>query len=187
MAFRQCFLRPPELTKIVLQKFYKMLLHQIAPFGLANWTRKVFPVFPRNIPYRAKPKGPPFSFFRHCETFFPKKNFPQRVSPSLFLLFCDRMDVGKSLSVFSALWDFFSKKKFHERVPNSPILWHIEVLLVFLSLIYGADLGRSRLVLLNIGLRDGRLIDRESFSMSCLQILRFWRVNFCTFRFLWFT
>ena len=35
MAFRQCFFkRPPELTKIVLQKFYKILLHQIAPFGL---------------------------------------------------------------------------------------------------------------------------------------------------------
>ena len=34
----------------------------------------------------------------------------------------------------------------HKSVPNSPILWHFEVLLLFLSLRYGADLGRSRLV-----------------------------------------
>ena len=77
MAFPQCFLRPPELTKIVQQKFSKILLHQIAPFGLANWTRKVFPVFPRNIPYRARPKGPPFQFFSALWDFFPEILFHQ--------------------------------------------------------------------------------------------------------------
>ena len=34
----------------------------------------------------------------------------------------------------------------HKRVSNSPILLHFEVLLLFLSIRYGADLGRSRLV-----------------------------------------
>ena len=79
------FFYPHELTKIVLQKFYKILLHQNALFGLANWTKKVFSVFPRNIPYRARPKTPPFHFFRHCETFlFEKKIFPKG-SPLHFL------------------------------------------------------------------------------------------------------
>ena len=152
MVFRQFFSRPHELTKIVLQKFYKIILHQIAPFGLANWTKKVFPVFPRNIPYRARPKGPPFQFYSALWDFFSgKKIFSPKGPPSIFLLFCDRMDVGKSqrvpLSVY--FWyceTFFPKFFFHKRVPNSPILWHIEVLLLFLSLRYGADLGRSRLV-----------------------------------------
>ena len=110
------FFYPHELTKIVLQKFYKILLHQNALFGLANWTKKVFPVFPRNIPYRARPKTPPFHFFRHCETFFSKKKFFPKGSPCIFLMFCDRMDVEKSqrvppFSFFSALWDFFPKMK----------------------------------------------------------------------------
>ena len=60
------------------------------------------------------------------------------------------MDVEKSqrgspFQFFSALWDF-SKILFHKRVPNSSILSHFEVLLLFLSLRYGADLGRSLLV-----------------------------------------
>ena len=109
------FFYPHELTKIVLQKFYKILLHQNALFGLANWTKKVFPVFPRNIPYRARPKTPPFHFVSALrDFFFRKKNFPQRVPPAFFLMFCDRMDVEKAqrvppFSFFSALWDFFPK------------------------------------------------------------------------------
>ena len=103
------FFNPHELTKIVLQKFYKILLHQIALFGLANWTKKVFPVFPRNIPYPARPKGPPSIYFGTARL-FSGKFFPQRVPPSIFLLFCDRMDVGKSLSVFFGR-DFFPKIK----------------------------------------------------------------------------
>ena len=51
-------------------KFYKILFHQIAPFSLANWTKKVFPVFPRNIPYWARPKGPPLIFFGTVRLFF---------------------------------------------------------------------------------------------------------------------
>ena len=51
--------------------FYKIFLHQIAPFGLANWTKKVFPVFAvlrQNGCW--KRQRVPFSVFRHCETFF---------------------------------------------------------------------------------------------------------------------
>ena len=59
----------------------------------------VLPVFPRNIPYRARPKSPPFNFFRHRETFFFRKFFPPKGPPCIFLMFCDRMDVGKSQRV----------------------------------------------------------------------------------------
>ena len=101
------------------QNFYKILLHQIALFGLANWTIKVFPVFPRNIPYRARPKGPPFIFFGTARLFSEKK-FPQRVPHSICLLFCDRMDVGKSqrvpLSVFFGTVTFFT-----ENISFSPL------------------------------------------------------------------
>ena len=47
----------------------------------------VLPVFPRNIPYRARPKSPPFNFFRHCETFFSdffSKFFSLKGSPLHF-------------------------------------------------------------------------------------------------------
>ena len=58
----------------------------------------------------------PLSFFSALRDFFFEKNFPQRVSPAFFLMFCDRMDVEKSqrvppFSFFSALWDFFPKMK----------------------------------------------------------------------------
>ena len=75
---------PHELTKIVLQKFYKILLHQNALFGLANWTKKVFPVFPRNIPYRVRPKTPPFHFFFGTARLFRKKIFFPEGSPLYF-------------------------------------------------------------------------------------------------------
>ena len=41
--------------------------------------------------------------------------------------------------------DFF-QISFHKKIPNSPILLYFEVLLLFLSLKYDADFGRSRLV-----------------------------------------
>ena len=49
---------------------------------------------------------------------------------------------------FFGIVRLFSKFVFHKRVPNSPILRHFEVLLLFLSLRYGADLGCSRLVIM---------------------------------------
>ena len=57
----------------------------MALFGLGNLTKKVFPVFPRNIPYRARPKGPPFIFFGTARLFFDF--FPQMVPPSIFWCF----------------------------------------------------------------------------------------------------
>ena len=73
-------------------------------------------VFPRNIPYRARPKGP-FQFFSTLWDFFSGKNFFPKGSPFNFLMFCDKMDVENlqrvhPFSFFSALWDFFSKKFF---------------------------------------------------------------------------
>ena len=80
------------------------------------------------------PKGPPFIFF----------------------LFCKRMDVEKQpkgpfyIFRYNATYQKLQKKfkKFLEvflgTVEEST--WHFEVLSLFLSLRYGADLGRSRLV-----------------------------------------
>ena len=98
------FFNPHELTKIVLQKFYKDLWSQIASFGLAIWTIKVFPLFTRNIPFRERLKrSPPYSFFRHCETFFPKKISPKG-PPSIFWCFATEGMLknfkGSLLSVF---------------------------------------------------------------------------------------
>ena len=104
-AFRQCFLRPPELTKIVLpkvlQNFQKTLKCTCWPNQLNQKG------FPRNIQYRTRPKGPPFRFCWHCATFF-KKKFPTEGSPFNFFWSCAtewmlKNPKGSSLSVFSAL------------------------------------------------------------------------------------
>ena len=88
-----------DQTKIVLSK----VLQNFKLYLLAQKTElKRFSFFPRNIQYRARLKGPPFTFFRHCATFFDKKF--SKLSPSIFLEFCDKMVVEKfqrvSLSVF---------------------------------------------------------------------------------------
>ena len=70
-------------------EFYKISWCQIEPFGLGNWTKKVFPFFQRNIQYRARPKGPPFQFFSALCDFFPKKKFFSQRVPLQFLMFCD--------------------------------------------------------------------------------------------------
>ena len=63
------------------------------------------------MPYRARPKGPPFQFFSALRDYFRKIFFPQR-APFIFLLFCVRMDVGNPegspLSVFRQCETFFS-------------------------------------------------------------------------------
>ena len=120
MAFRQCFLRPPEPTKIVLPKVLQNF--QKTP-KCTCWPKELNQkAFPRNIQYRTRPKGP---FFRHCATFFKKifhherpplqffwsfatewlKN-PKGPSLSVFLEFCNRMDVEKSQRglPFSFFW-----------------------------------------------------------------------------------
>ena len=113
MAFRQCFLRPPELTKIVLpkvlQNFQKMPKCTCWPKELNQKG------FPRNIQYRTRPKGP---FFRHCGTFFIKTFFPTKGPPSIFWSFATEWMLknpkGSSLSVFfrhcETFFIFFSIK-----------------------------------------------------------------------------
>ena len=131
-------------------KFFKIQWCQTEPVGLANRIKNVFPLFPGNIQYRARLKGPTFEFFGivgHWH-FFPTKIFPKG-SPSIFVEFCDRMDVEKSqrfppFSFFGIVRLFFHF--FNTRVPHLTILWHFEALFLILSLWYGADLGRSRLV-----------------------------------------
>ena len=90
------------------------------------------------------------SIFSALCDFCQKKNSPRK-APFNFLEFCNRMDVEKSqrvlpFSFFRHCATFFQKLFFHKSSPNSPILGNFEVLLLFLSLGYGADLGRSGLV-----------------------------------------
>ena len=82
------FFNPHQLTKIVPQKFYEILTCQIELFRLADWTKKVFPVIPRNIQYRARLKVPPFSFFSILWFFFEK--IPQRVPLQFFRCFATK-------------------------------------------------------------------------------------------------
>ena len=107
MAFRQCFFKPPELTKIVLPKVLQSFKFHLLAQGTEPKS------FPHNIQCRTRPKVPPSQFFRHCETFSEKK-FPQRVPPSIFLgLLCDRLGIEKSqrlpLSIFFGVVRLFKK------------------------------------------------------------------------------
>ena len=77
---------------------------------------------------------------------------------------------GSPLSVFFGTVRFFSEIFFHKRVPNSPI-GHIEVLLLFLSLRYGADLGRSRLVLIGTYF-DGEVLKADVEIVCILDIFQ---------------
>ena len=86
----------------------------------------------------------PLSVFWHCEIFFQKIFFHQKFPAFNFLMICDRMD-EKSQSIPSGAPNKFNFWVFP--VPKKRILRHFEVLLMFLSLRYGADLGRSRLVI----------------------------------------
>ena len=62
------FLRPPELTKIVLPKVLQNFQK------CTSWPKELNQKsFPRNIQYRTRPNLH-FRFFRHCAT-FSKKNF----------------------------------------------------------------------------------------------------------------
>ena len=103
MAFRQCFLRPTELTKIVLPKFLQNF--QKTPKWTC-WPKALNQKrFLRNIQYRTRPNCHPSDFFRHCETFFNKTNFPTKGSPlQFFWSFATEWMLknpkGSSLSVF---------------------------------------------------------------------------------------
>ena len=122
MAFHQCFLRPPELTKIVqpkvLQNFQKTPKCTCWPKDMNQKG------FLRTIQYRTRSKGPPLDFFGTVRL-FQKKNSPSKRPSSIVLSFTtERMlenPKGSSLSVFFGIVRLFSIF-FHKRVPNSPIL-----------------------------------------------------------------
>ena len=138
---------------------------------------------------------PPFSFFSALWDFFPKMKTFVFFN---FFMFCDRMDVEKPQRVppfsFSALWDFsaplgsvfwvcnflekFFSKNFDFRVLWKST-WHLEVFLLFLSLGYGADLGRSRLVSFysyNFSILE---LNTSFFVILSRIICVGWRVRYC--------
>ena len=80
MAFRQCFLRPPELTKIVLPKVLQNFKFHLLAQGTEPKS------FPHNIQCRTRPKGP-LSVFSALRDFFSEKKILQRVPLSFFLGF----------------------------------------------------------------------------------------------------
>ena len=93
----------------------KVLQNIIAP-NCTIWSselnQKGFSCFPRNIPYPARPKGPPSYFFSALQDFFPEKIFPK--GPLQF--FCcfatewmSENPKGSPLSVFFRHEIFFRK------------------------------------------------------------------------------
>ena len=90
--FVSVFLRPPELTKIVLPKVLQNFKFHLLAQGTEPKS------FPHNIQCRTRPKGPPFPFFSALRDFFQKKIFPKR-SPFSFFGFCDRLGIEKSQRV----------------------------------------------------------------------------------------
>ena len=158
------FFIPHELTKIVLKSSSKL--------KVSNWiiwpselNQKGFPLFPRNIPYRQRLKAPPFSFFGIVRLFFEKKS-PKSGPPSIFWCFVT-MDVKKCKRilllarqgpVLAGTWRASSVVWVFREFDTLLWVWYFEFSdfhfpLLFVSLRYGADLCRSRLVLLNFELR----------------------------------
>ena len=95
------FFNPHELTKIVLQKFYKIILHRVTYHT------------------RRDQRVPPSNFFRHCETFFLGIFFPQR-SPLQFLC-CFATEWMLENPKGSPLSVFFGTEIFSENKNFSPV------------------------------------------------------------------
>ena len=97
-------------------KFYEILKCQNGPLGPGNWTKKVFPVFPRNIQNRERLKSIFQFFFGIVSVFFENFLLPKVFShPSILRRVATEWMLknlkGKnSLQFSSALWDFFRKK-----------------------------------------------------------------------------
>ena len=90
------FLRPPEVTKIVLPKVLQNI--EKTP-NCTCWPKELNQKgLPLNIQYRMRPKGPPSTFFPALCDFF-ENFFSTKGSPFIFLEFCNRMDVEKSQRV----------------------------------------------------------------------------------------
>ena len=110
------FFYPHELTKIVLQKFYKILLHQNALFGLANWTKKPkrFFLFFRVTYHTGRDQRLPLSFFSALRDFFFEKKIFPKGPPAFFWCFATEWMLknpkGSPLSVFFRHCEIFSRK-----------------------------------------------------------------------------
>ena len=106
MAFRQWFLRPPEVCRIVLPKALQNF--KKTP-NCTCWPRELNQkCFPRNIQYSTRPNGPPSRYFRHCETFFREK-FPPKIFPFFRLTY----NTGR---------DFFGiVRHFRKKFPKGPL------------------------------------------------------------------
>ena len=71
------FIRPPEVTKIVLPKVLQNF--EKTPTCTCWPKEQNQKGFPRNVQYRTRPKGPPLDFFgtvRLLFNFFPPKGSP---------------------------------------------------------------------------------------------------------------
>ena len=106
---------------------------------------------------------PSFDFFRHCETCIENFLMSPKVPPFNFLIFCSRMDVQKNFPPlhFLALCDLPETSK-HFGKNRSSIFSFLRGFVVssygksgfrvLLSLSYGADLGRARLVFAGVAI-----------------------------------
>ena len=129
------------MTKIVLSKVLQNFKASNCTFWELN--QKGISFFPRNIQYRARLKGLPFQFFGTVGL-FSNVFFHQRVPLKFFWWLATKQNGWKFSKRPPARqfgWTFWVFQ-----VLQKKILWHSEVLLLFLSLRYGADLGRSLLV-----------------------------------------
>ena len=113
------FFNPRELTKIVLKSSHEILWSFIESSGLPNLTKKDFPLFPRNIQYREKLKGLPFSFLALWD-FFSKKSpkGPLQVFDVLRQNGCWKIPKGP-LQFFWHYETFFRKIVFSPKGPLS--------------------------------------------------------------------
>ena len=88
-------------------KFYKTIRCQIGPFGTRNWNLKKWFLFSALDTIPGETKGPLFSFFSALWEVFSNL-FSPKGPPSIFWMFCDKMDVENllCLSARSVVWVF---------------------------------------------------------------------------------
>ena len=126
-----------------------------------------------NVTYKTgrASKVPPLDFFRHCATFFRKFfNVPKGSPLWVFWYFATECLLinpeGSPFLHFSALCDFFWKKNFLADYFSK------KSVLRFLSLRYGADFRRSRLVFF-FRLQSSHWSVHFSYKSYNLKILQF--------------
>ena len=115
---------------LALRDFFEIFKTQMAPFIFCSFATEWM---------LKNPKGSAFQFFWRFKTFFQFFS-TESAPPSIFLMICDRMDeksqsVPPGAPIRSNFWVFgYCRREYFLRR------------MIFLSLRYGTDLGRSRLV-----------------------------------------